>query len=296
MSHELRTPLTSILGMSEALQEKTFGDITARQDKALKQIEKSGRHLLGLINDILDFSRIESGRLDLDLIPVNLTQVCHDSLAMVQQIAQDKDLHLNSQIATPLGSLLLDERRIFQCVVNLLSNALKFTPSGGTVTLSIHQENEEVALSVRDTGIGIDPQHFNKLFEPFEQIDSSLSRQYEGTGLGLALVKRLVEAHQGRVTVTSELGKGSCFTLYFPYHPLSALTTAPLLSETNALDAQGVPTAPRSPVIVLADDNEANRDTLQDYLSQKGYQMFVAHDGEAALSLIHTHLPDLILM
>jgi len=296
MSHELRTPLTSILGMSEALQEKTFGEITARQEKALKQIEKSGRHLLNLINDILDFSRIESGRLDLDLIPVNLTQVCHDSLAMVQQIAQDKDLHLNSQIATPLGFLLLDERRIFQCVVNLLSNALKFTPSGGTVTISIHQENEEVAISVRDTGIGIDPQHFNKLFEPFEQIDSSLSRQYEGTGLGLALVKRLVEAHQGRVTVTSELGKGSCFTLYFPYHPLSALTTAPLLSETNALDAQGVPTATRSPVIVLADDNEANRDTLQDYLSQKGYQMFIAHDGEAALSLVHTHLPDLILM
>lgn len=293
MSHELRTPLTSILGMSEALQEKTFGEINSRQDKALKQIEKSGRHLLDLINDILDFAKIEAGKLELDLRPVNLTQICHDSLTMMQQLAEAKNIQLQKQIDLPLSLLTLDERRAFQCLLNLLSNAVKFTPQGGTVTLTLTLDKEEVAIAVCDTGIGIASEHFDKLFRPFEQIDSRLSRQYEGTGLGLALVKRIMEAHQGRVTVTSHLGQGSCFTLYFPYRPTSAPQSLSLPTITPETLLR---TATKQPVILLADDNEVNRDTLHDYLTQKGYRLVIATDGEEALALAQSCHPDLILM
>ncbi len=296
MSHELRTPLTAILGMSEALQENTFGDINPSQEKAIKLIEKSGDHLLSLINDILDLSKIEAGKLELELSSISVQTLCENSTMFVKQMAFTKNINLQTQIAENIDQIRVDEFRIRQSLINLLSNAIKFTPAGGNVILSVELEETEILFSVTDTGIGISSTDLDKLFQPFIQIDSSLNRQYAGTGLGLVLVERIITKHGGRVSVTSRVGEGSCFTLRLPYVPSSrkiipeGVDTISLLpNKTNA---------PLSvyPLILLADDNEANRQTLDDYLSNKGYRMLLAYNGKEAVEIVKTHRPDLILM
>jgi len=219
MSHELRTPLNSILGFSEALLDEVYGELTPKQAKSLKSIEKSGRHLLELINDILDLAKIESGKVELQIAPTSIPHLCQSSLVLVQQLAEHKNIQLSLQVAEGLREIAVDERRMRQVLINLLSNAVKFTPEGGSVSLAVHGEESTstINFSVIDTGIGIAQENMDKLFQSFVQIDSSLSRRYAGTGLGLALVKKTVELHKGVVTVESELGQGSCFTAKIPY-------------------------------------------------------------------------------
>lgn len=225
MSHELRTPLTAILGMTEGLLEEVFGPITPAQTKALETVDRSGSHLLQLINDILDVAKLESGQMTLDLgDPVDVAKLCQASLSFVQPQAHAKVIHLAIQCPSNLPKVVLDERRIRQVLINLLSNAVKFTPPGGQVTLSVSAQPSAVethlsylCFAVRDTGIGIDPADQARIFDPFVQVDSALNRQYEGTGLGLGLVKQLVELHGGRLTLSSTPGKGSCFMVYLPY-------------------------------------------------------------------------------
>jgi PAS domain S-box-containing protein len=221
MSHELRTPLNAILGMSEALQEEVYGDLNPRQLKSIATIERSGEHLLSLINDLLDVSKISAGKLELQITEVSPLELCQSSLIFVQQQAIQKQIKIQTQLSANLGKIFVDERRICQVFINLLNNAVKFTPNGGTVTLSIWIEPLEIeeyclCISVSDTGIGIARADLSKLFQPFVQIDSSLSRKYEGTGLGLVLVKQIVELHGGAISIDSELGKGSCFTVKLP--------------------------------------------------------------------------------
>ncbi|WP_052754386.1 PAS domain S-box protein [Calothrix sp. 336/3] len=221
MSHELRTPMNAILGMTEALQDEIFGEINAQQLKALATVERSGNHLLELINDILDVSKIASGQIELEYQSTEIIPLCQQSLEFIKPQAAKKSIQIVSQLPTNLPNLNIDERRIRQVLINLLNNAVKFTPEGGCITLeviyptTIKQQNY-LQINVKDTGIGIAPENLNKIFEPFIQVDSALNRNYEGTGLGLALVKRIVEMHHGEVTLTSELGVGSCFAIALP--------------------------------------------------------------------------------
>ncbi|NMF60500.1 PAS domain-containing protein [Pseudanabaena yagii] len=209
MSHELRTPLNAILGMSEILLEELHGRINSSQKQSVNLIESSGKHLLNLINDILDLSKIEAGRMELEINSVEVQQLCKDSLSFVKEMAFKKNIQIRYDIARGIDHVELDERRIRQVLINLLSNAVKFTPEGGEVQLSvICPEPEKIEFAISDTGIGIATDQMDKLFQPFMQIDSKLSRRYSGTGLGLSLVRRIVELHGGSVTLESEVGQG----------------------------------------------------------------------------------------
>jgi PAS domain S-box-containing protein len=309
MSHELRTPLNAILGMTEGLQEQIFGTINERQLKALQTIESSGTHLLELINDILDVAKIESGQIELDYAPTAISHLCQSSLAFIKQQALRKNLQLQVQLPRGVPDLQVDERRIRQVLINLLNNAVKFTPAGGQISLEVWQlapQNEAnsgcwVRFSVTDTGIGIAPENIQKLFQPFVQIDSALNRQYTGTGLGLSLVKQIVDLHGGRVGVTSALGKGSCFTIDLPCTPHNlhspTLTTGePGAAQITPKSFSEQQPASQAALILLVEDNEANISTFSDYLEAKGYRILLAKDGQKAIDLAKTHQPDLILM
>jgi PAS domain S-box-containing protein len=221
MSHELRTPMHAILGMTEVLQDEIFGDLNQKQLKALATVERSGNHLLELINDILDVSKIASGQIELDYQNMAIIPLCQQSLEFIKPQAAKKSIQTEIKLPIESPSLNLDERRIRQVLINLLSNAVKFTPEGGCITLEVIypitiKQKSYLQVNFKDTGIGIAPENLQKVFEPFIQVDSALNRQYEGTGLGLALVKRIVELHQGEVMLTSELGVGSCFAIILP--------------------------------------------------------------------------------
>jgi signal transduction histidine kinase len=232
MSHELRTPLNAILGISEGLQEEAFGTLNQRQQNSVATIQRSGKHLLELINDILDVAKIESGKFTLDLTTTSVRYLCDSSLSFVKHQAVQKNIQLNLMIHPQVpNEISIDERRIRQLLINLLNNAVKFTPKNGIVTLEVlliesHSalsKNQqapaphEICFKVSDTGIGISAEDIGKLFQPFMQINSSLSRQYAGTGLGLNLVKKLAELHGGTVSVESTVGQGSCFAVHLPH-------------------------------------------------------------------------------
>lgn len=223
ISHELRTPLNAILGMSESLQEEIYGVLNERQKKSISTIERNGQHLLELINDILDLSTIESGETNLKIAPVNISTIADQSMNFIKHQATRKNITLMREVPANLSEIPLDERRIRQILTNLLNNAVKFTPEGGKVSLEIEvkdvNNDHYIIFTVSDTGIGIAPENIDKLFQNFFQLDSRLSRNYEGSGLGLALVHRIVEMHGGSITVDSDLGKGSIFQVKLPYNP-----------------------------------------------------------------------------
>ena len=314
MSHELRTPLNSILGMNEALQEEIFGSINERQLKALRTVETSSTHLLALINDILDVAKIESGQINLDLAAVNIDSLCKSSLAFIKQQALTKRIQLIHKIPQDLPEITVDERRIRQVLINLLNNAVKFTMEGGTITLQVSLVPSEAStnpvpnpnhlrIAVIDTGIGISAENIQKLFQPFIQVDSALNRQYNGTGLGLALVRKLVELHGGTVELTSEVGVGSCFAIKLPFNidspDLDLQIEYDLSAQAQINQAQIEQDQKRkvvSPLILLAEDNNANVRTFTSYLDAKGYRMLIASDGQQAIALTKAHKPDLILM
>ncbi|MFN5513739.1 MAG: PAS domain S-box protein, partial [Cyanobacteriota bacterium] len=294
MSHELRTPLNAVLGMSQGLEEEVLGPLTPKQKKAVSTIHSSGRHLLTLINDILDLSKIEAGKLELDLAPVRLQEMCQLCLQFVKQQAFKKQIALSTQLPSQTLYFQGDERRLRQALINLLNNAVKFTPDGGqvslTVALNLETKPPSLDFEVRDTGIGISQEDQRRLFQPFVQIDSKLNRQYEGTGLGLALVKRLTELHGGRVSLTSEPGQGSRFTVSIPYVGVNS----PASPEPMPTPESQPFTEP--PYLLLVEDNVDNVASLKDYLEYKGYRLGVAYNGQEALDSIAQETPDLILM
>jgi len=305
MSHELRTPLNAILGMTEILQEQIFGDLNDRQLQSLHTIEKSSNHLLELINDILDVAKIEAGQIKLSCQPCNVETLCQSSLIFIKQQAFSKNIQLETEIPPNLPAINLDERRIRQVLINLLNNAVKFTPNGGKISLKVNyipliahvgtMTCDTIEMCIIDTGIGIAPDQIKRLFQPFVQVESALNRNYEGSGLGLALVKRLVELHGGEVRLTSELGVGSCFTIAIPIAPFCELSSEPesaLSAHPEAIE----PAIGDAPVILLADDNEENINMLATYLSLKGYRLVIAHNGRMAIDLAQKTRPDVILM
>jgi signal transduction histidine kinase len=215
MSHELRTPLNAIIGFSQVLREGISGEINAKQEEYLDDIVTSGNHLLALINDVLDLSKVEAGQVDLQVAPFSLRDALERGVSMVREQATTDGvqvaLHANGGLDVVTG----DERRIRQVIFNLLSNAVKFTPAGGLVDVSATQRNGEVTVSIADTGPGIAAEDLDRIFEEFQQTEAG-ARQREGTGLGLALSKRFVEMHGGRIWCDSELGKGSTFRFTLP--------------------------------------------------------------------------------
>ncbi len=219
MSHELRTPLNAILGLSEMLQEGIMGGVTAGQQRSLATIEESGRHLLAIISDILDLTQIEADRMELTMTRIPVEDICRSTLSQVREEAQEKRVSVSLTLLQPPVAVETDPRRLKQVLLNLLRNAVKFTPEGGSVGVEAFGDvaRRRFGFTVWDTGIGIAPDDLKKLFRPFVQVDNRLARQYEGSGLGLALVGRLAELLGGEVAVTSEPGKGSRFTVTFPW-------------------------------------------------------------------------------
>ncbi len=294
MSHELRTPLNAVLGLSEALQEEVYGKLTEKQHFSLQTIEESGRHLLTLINDILDLAKIEAGREELLLDDVAIEFVCQASLRMIKQVAQKKNLRVIESFQMNVPSMQADERRLKQILVNLLSNAVKFTPEGGQIGLEVTTDTEhnQVYFTVWDTGIGIAPEHLERLFKPFSQIDGGLNRRHDGTGLGLSLVMRLAEMHGGSVAVASEVGQGSRFTI-----------TLPRLTSVHSVTSPAAPATPAAPAsddvphwALVIEDSLTAADQIARYLSEMSMQSVISTRGRDAVNQALDIKPDIILL
>jgi signal transduction histidine kinase len=214
MSHELRTPLNAIIGFSQVLREQMFGQLNEKQAEYLDDILSSGQHLLNLINDILDLSKVEAGRMELQPSVLSLADLLAGSLVMVRERATRQGVDLVTEIDPEIGLVEADERKVKQVLFNLLSNAVKFTPQGGRITLAAHATHEAVEITVSDTGVGIGADDQARIFDEFYQVGPGKTQ--EGTGLGLALTKRLVELHHGELRVKSTPGVGSIFTVVLP--------------------------------------------------------------------------------
>jgi signal transduction histidine kinase len=218
MSHELRTPLNAIIGFSQVLRERMFGDVNAKQEEYLDDILSSGNHLLSLINDVLDLSKVEAGQVELEIAPFSLREALERGVVMVRERATKEGVQVELASVDGVDIVTGDERRIRQVIFNLLSNAVKFTPAGGSVGVRAARVAGEVRVSVADMGPGLAVEDHERIFEEFQQTEAGIE-QREGTGLGLALSKRLVELHGGRIWVDSQLGKGSTFVFTLPARP-----------------------------------------------------------------------------
>ncbi len=219
MSHELRTPLNAIIGFSEILEDLSFGSLNEKQAKAVSHISESGKHLLNLINDILDLAKVESGKMTLQISRVSIRDLLENCLSMIGELVCGHGLSIDLRVSDELegAAIEADEVKLRQILVNLLSNAVKFTPDGGSISVGAERDDHEIIISVSDTGIGIELEDRMRIFETFEQVDSSYSRPQTGTGLGLALTRKLVEMHGGRIWVDSTgVGKGSTFAFSLP--------------------------------------------------------------------------------
>jgi len=306
MSHELRTPLNAVIGFSEALKDGLMGAMTEQQRGFIGNIFSSGNHLLSLINDILDLSKVEAGSMTLDLESVSVSSLLMNSLSIVRGKAVARHLRLAIDGAEDdLGSFQADARKVKQIAYNLLSNAVKFTVEGGEVTLRASRVprsevgrllgarpgrtfplaeskfKEFLAISVTDTGIGISPEGLEQLFKPFSQIDSGLARKYEGTGLGLAMVKLLAELHGGVVAVESSVGEGSCFSVWLPLRAAEeGILTSIKVPATPFVDASA---GPRT--VLVVEDDLKSADLIRLQLEAEGFKVLHAASAEAALAL-----------
>lgn len=283
MSHELRTPLTYIIGMSATLLRWSLGELTPRQRDYLSTIQTSGEQLLRVINDILDVSKIEAGRTALEVRQFSLTSLCRQSVDSFRTEATQNAIDIALDLKLPNGqdTFVADPRRVRQILANLLSNAVKFTNGGGKVTLHVRREQNDAVFQVKDTGIGISAAAQSLLFGKFQQLENVLQREHPGTGLGLALTKQLVELHGGSIKVSSEVGKGSVFTVRIP---LQRLTNLPA-------PEQSVTAEPIVGRIVLVEDNEETASVICDMLTAAGYQVIWIVDGSRVLDQVELLQP-----
>lgn len=307
MSHELRTPLNAILGISEVLLEQAFGPLNERQIKYISTISTSGQGLSTLITDILDLTKVETGDLVLQIDPVALEALCQSSLRIVQQKAQKKELAVSLNVQPDCPPMVnVDERRMKQILVNLLNNAVKFTPTKGKIGLDVEYRatTQETLFSVWDTGIGIPEKYLGQLFQPFVQIDGSLDKEYEGIGLGLSLVNRLTQLHQGQIKLESQVGRGSRFTVSIPNLETSpdedTQPSLPILGPGSSVNPDLAPSGDlpplTGPLLLLAEDNEDNIDTMTSYLAARGFRLIVARNGMEAIKRARESQPNAILM
>lgn len=311
MSHELRTPLNAIIGFSEVLKDGLMGTLSQQQNDYINDIFSSGIHLLALINDILDLSKVEAGKMTLELEFLDPAALIQSSLQVVREKAMAHHLTLTADVADDMGNIWLDERKVKQILYNLLSNAVKFTPEGGMVHVTARCVGGDalpdgdfehcLEISVRDTGIGISVEDQKRLFTPFTQIDSTLARRYEGTGLGLSMVKRLTELHGGAVSLQSTPEAGSTFTIWLPWHVkndvLSSDLPATALSRESfvALDAMPAAGGTQPLALVVEDDNKA-AELMRLQLESFGFRVVRVGCAESALDLAMADPPNLITL
>jgi len=313
MSHELRTPLNAIIGFSEALKDGLMGEMTESQQDYIGDIFTSGQHLLSLINDILDLSKVEAGMMALELEALDLGLLLSNSLSIVREKAASQGVDLQLTVDADLGAPVLDTRKTKQIVYNLLSNAVKFSEAGGSVALnarcvsrsevgrlpgswavhsfplSDNEFEEFLEISVTDSGIGISRENMAKLFQPFSQIDSSLARKFEGTGLGLAMVKQLAELLGGTVAVASAEGEGACFTAWLP------LRTPAQATHSGLERVHSVAAVVERVALVVEDDDRA-ADLVRLLLEAEGFTVLRADSAEAALRLAPQQVLSLITL
>ncbi len=288
MSHELRTPLNGIIGLAQILEMGTAGELQGKQLEFVKQIHVSGNHLLSLINDVLDLAKIEADTVDLDLGRVDLDVVIAQAVDMVRSQADVKGISVDVR-SQPDVVIRADDRRLRQVLLNLLGNAVKFTPAGGSIGIRGQMEGAEVRIDVWDTGIGIAPEHQHRLFKPFQQVRSSLDREHGGTGLGLSLSQRLVELQGGRIDFTSDVGKGSTFSVWFPARVDTGTRAAAVRPPDPSRQME-------SPLVVVAEDNDVNRMLLTEHLRARGWRIAEARNGLEAVEQVTSLRPDVVLM
>lgn len=304
MSHELRTPLNSIIGFSNVLIEKTFGELTEYQERYIRNIHTSGSHLLDLINNMLDIAKIESGKYDMSYETFDVEEVLSEVYNIIKPLTDKKTIDLSLNIAKDLGPVTADRVKLKQIFYNLLSNAIKFTPEGGKIGINVWRTGLEeqsstgvdfIKFSVWDTGVGISSDDIDRIFDEFEQVDTSFSRKYGGAGLGLALTKKLVELHGGHVAVESKLGSGSTFTFYVPFaSPLPDKEQQ--ITEVEAVRLNFPWMKDKAPLILVVEDDIPSAELLTIHLSQAGYKVAHAFDGEDAILKARAMKPFAILL
>jgi signal transduction histidine kinase/ActR/RegA family two-component response regulator len=296
MSHELRTPLNAVIGFSEVLLEKMFGDVNAKQEEYLQDILSSGRHLLSLINDILDLSKIEAGKMAFEPSVFDLKELLENSLVMVREKAVAHGVALTVDITDGVGLIFADERKVKQIVFNLLSNAVKFTPDNGRVGIRAVVTDGKTQVAVWDTGIGIAPEDHQRIFDEFQQVGGKgFAAKVEGTGLGLTLVKKFIEMHNGEVWVDSIPGQGSTFTFTLPttgVTPNELLETP--LEEVVIGDVRN--DAPAGPLVLVIENDPKAAQLLRIYLTEAGYTVDIATDGDEGIDKIKQVTPGVVLL
>ena len=287
MSHELRTPLNAIIGFSELMHDGKVGPVAPDHKEYLGDILTSSKHLLQLINDVLDLAKVESGKMEFHPEPVDLARVLGEVRDVLRTLISRKHINVGFEVYPKLTAVVADPAKLKQVLYNYLSNALKFTPDAGKVTVRVRPEGpEHYRIEVEDSGIGIKSEDMHRLFVEFQQLDASMGKKYQGTGLGLALTKRIVEAQSGRVGVTSNFGQGSVFFAVLPYIMRAGVETE--------MAPQAV--AAGTPCLLIVDDNTQDRIWLQNILQREGYEVDTAADGQEALTRCRARRYDAILL
>jgi signal transduction histidine kinase/uncharacterized protein (DUF302 family) len=290
MSHELRTPLNAVLGFSEILLDATMNLTSGERTEFLRNIHSSGQHLLGLINDILDLAKIEAGKMELHAEEMPVAEALQEVTSILEPMARQQGLQLIMAGLADVGVIKADRSKFKQVLYNLLSNAVKFTPPPGQITVTVKDSPEQLTVSVHDTGIGMKEEDLPKLFREFEQIDGSYTRRYQGTGLGLALCRRFVEMHGGRIWAESHFGKGSTFTFTIPRDPRLATATDPSADEAQTVESMELP------LVLVVEDDPASSQRLTAEIQGVGFRVAHAVDGNEAVRKAMEILPDLIVI
>jgi signal transduction histidine kinase/ActR/RegA family two-component response regulator len=284
MSHELRTPLNAVLGFSEVLLERMFGDINDRQEEYLRDIHGSGKHLLELLNEVLDLSKVEAGRMELEYTSFDLASLLGGAVSMLRERAVLHGIELGVEVGDGVGQVYADELRLKQVLLNLITNAVKFTGDGGSVTVRAVRDGADIRIMVTDTGIGVPEADRERIFESFQQGGRGSSRE-EGTGLGLTLSRRIVELLGGHMWLESEVGRGSTFGFSIPARERQPVTPSP----------NGEPAAVGGQVVVIEDDRPS-LDLFRAYLSGAALQVTTARDGQSGLAAVRRTRPDAVLL
>ena len=284
MSHELRTPLNAVIGFSQVLLERMFGDLNDRQDEYLRDILGAGQHLLELLNDVLDLSKVEAGRMELNWSTFAVREAIDYSLSMVRERAQQRSIRIDCVITPGVDELFADRLRITQVIVNLVTNAVKFTPVGGRIRVTASTDGTEIAISVSDSGPGVPVEDRERIFESFQQ-GNRIADRNEGTGLGLTLSRRIVELHAGRMWLETQLGAGSTFGFAIP------ILNAP--GPTPTTDPHG---ESNGSVVVVIEDDPGSMELLTLYLHGADITVVGAGSGAAGLNFTRQVRPSAVIL